>query len=47
MCFFYSRDEISDEILARLSDKDVLLVKASRGMHFEKIIEEMKEKSNE
>lgn len=44
---FYSRDEISDEILARLSDKDVLLVKASRGMHFEKIIEEMKEKSNE
>ncbi len=44
---FANRDEISNEIINKLGENDILLVKASRGMHFEKIIEEMKEKSNE
>ena len=40
-------EEISKNILKNLGEKDALLVKASRGMHFEKIIEEMKEISND
>ena len=41
---FFNKDEIANEIINNLNETDALLVKASRNMHFEKIIDEMKEK---
>ena len=41
---FFKKDEIANEIINNLNETDVLLVKASRNMHFEEIINEMKEK---
>ena len=38
---------LSEKILASLGENDVILVKGSRKMKLEKIIEQMKEKSNE
>ena len=41
---FCNKYEIAYEIIKNLNENDVLLVKASRNMHFEEIINEMKEK---
>ncbi len=41
---FKQKSEISNFILKELNENDVLLVKASRNLHFEEIINEMKEK---
>ena len=44
---FNNKEDISNYILNTLDENDVLLVKASRKMHFEEIICKMKEKKNE
>lgn len=41
---FTNKKDIAKEILSTLGKNDVLLVKASRGAHFEEIIQDMKEK---
>ena len=43
-CVNQSIEEIADKILSEINETDVLLVKASRNLHFEEIISEMKEK---
>lgn len=40
---FENKQEISRTILRELNSKDVILIKASRNMHLEEIIEDMKE----
>jgi UDP-N-acetylmuramoyl-tripeptide--D-alanyl-D-alanine ligase len=42
-----SREEIADFVLKNAPDSSVILLKASRAMHFEKIIDDLKEKFNE
>ncbi len=44
---FSSFEQIEDYILNKLPKNSVLLFKASRGMHFDKIIEDLKERINE
>ena len=43
---FTNKKDISDVIISTLGKNDVLLVKASRGAHFEEIIQDMKEKTD-
>ncbi len=46
-CLFLNKKHIAKAINNTLGKDDALLVKASRGMHFEEIIEDLKEKENE
>ncbi len=44
ICYFATRDELQEHLPALLKEGDTVLVKASHGMEFEKIVEFLKER---
>ena len=44
---FGTTDELVKEVEDFIKEKDSILIKASRGMHFEKIVDKLREENKE